>query len=862
MADANFYLGRSFDIKTGKVTANPISYDPADLTTHAVVTGMTGSGKTGLCIGMLEEAALQGVPAIIIDPKGDLTNLLLHFPELLPQDFQPWIDPDMARRANKTIQAAASEASSAWKEGLAEWGINKDRLLALQNATQFAIYTPGSDAGIPVSVLSSLAAPDLDWESNREVLREKISSTVTAVLGLVGMNDLDPIRSREHILLSNIFESHWSEGKDLDLTELILQTQTPPFTNLGAFPVDTFFPPKDRMALAMTLNNILAAPAFETWREGESLDVQALLFAPDGSPRHSIFYLAHLSDGERMFFVTLLLSAVETWMRTQGGSTSLRALLYMDEIFGYLPPTANPPSKQPLLRMLKQARAFGLGLLLATQNPVDVDYKALSNAGTWFIGKLQTERDKNRLLDGLESLAGGITRATMDKLISSLGKRIFVMQNVHEKAPLLFQTRWTMNFLAGPMTRTQIPALNELVGASSTPQTPPAPAPVARKQSAPQQPSVESLQPISIPNPSAPVVTAPPVSQPVAPAARRTTTTNSNSDGSVTKPTLPAGIREYFLPQNYSLPEAFQYAQKPMPSQAMIQGVVYRASLLGSAQIRILDRKYGVDSEITRSALVDALDRRGIVRWDDFAYAGPSLEKIETMPAPSARFAPIDAPLNDSKLMTSLQKDFTDWLFRNSEVTARANLKLKVFGGPDVSQAEFMKACADTARDARDAEISKKTATIEKKIRTIEDKLSREERELRQDQEDLQNRNIETGINGVEVVAGLFGIGRKKSISTPVSKFRMAQNAKADVEESVDTINQYKKDLAALQREMEDITAEINNRWGSIVNDISEVAIKPKKTDIYVNIFGVAWKPYYIVQIGGENVELPAFGPE
>ncbi len=346
-----------------------------------------------------------------------------------------------------------------------EWGIGQDRLLALQNAAKFAIYTPGSDSGIPVSVLSSLAAPNLDWESNREVLRERISSTVTACLGLVGMNDLDPIRSREHILLSNIFEEHWSEGNDLDLTELILQTQTPPFDKLGAFPVDTFFPPKDRMELAMVLNNILAAPAFETWREGESLDIQNLLFTPEGQPRHSIFYLAHLSDGERMFFVTLLLSAVETWMRTQTGSTSLRALLYMDEIYGYLPPTAVPPSKGPLLRMLKQARAFGLGLLLATQNPVDMDYKALSNTGTWFIGKLQTERDKNRLLDGLESAAGGIPRAEMDKLISSLGKRVFVMHNVHEKMPVLMQTRWAMNFLAGPMTRAQIPALNELVGA-------------------------------------------------------------------------------------------------------------------------------------------------------------------------------------------------------------------------------------------------------------------------------------------------------------------------------------------------------------------------------------------------------------
>src|SRR5512134_373669 len=468
MTDSNFYLGRTYDPIRQTVTDQEVSYDPADLTTHAVVTGMTGSGKTGLCAVLLEEAALQGIPAIIIDPKGDLTNLLLHFPDLAPQDFQTWIDADLARRAGKSLDQVAADASTSWRDGLKEWGIPQEKILALKNAAQFAIFTPGSDAGIPVSVLSSLAAPEISWKDNREILREKISSTVTALLGLVGYTDIDPLRSREHILLSNIFENEWSQGKNVELTELVLQTQTPPFEKLGAFPVETFFPAKDRMELAMVLNNILAAPAFESWREGQSLNIGSMLYAGDGRPRHNIFYLAHLSDPERMFFVTLLLSAIETWMRTQSGVTTLRALLYMDEIYGYLPPQRNPPSKQPLLRMLKQARAFGLGLLLATQNPVDVDYKALSNAGTWLVGKLQTEQDKNRLLDGLESAAGGISRNIFDKLISSLGKRVFVVHNVHAKQPGLFQTRWAMNFLAGPLTRSQIPALNRLAGAVVT----------------------------------------------------------------------------------------------------------------------------------------------------------------------------------------------------------------------------------------------------------------------------------------------------------------------------------------------------------------------------------------------------------
>jgi hypothetical protein len=848
MADSNFYLGRLYDPKTSTLTNKPLEYDSADLTTHAVVTGMTGSGKTGLCIAMLEEAALNGVPAIIIDPKGDLTNLLLHFPELLPSDFQPWIDPEVVRRAGTTPEKAAEEAADAWAKGIEEWGMDQARMMDLKNAVDFAIYTPGSDAGIPVSVLSSLQAPDLDWEENREVLRERISSTVTALLGLVGMNDLDPIRSREHILLSNIFEEHWSNKQDISLEELILQIQTPPFDKLGAFPVDTFFPQKDRMELAMVVNNILASPAFEAWREGQSLDIQSLLFTSQGTPRHSIFYLAHLSDGERMFFTTLLLSAVETWMRTQKGSTSLRALLYMDEIYGYLPPTANPPSKQPLLRMLKQARAFGLGLLLATQNPVDMDYKALSNTGTWFIGKLQTERDKNRLLDGLESLAGGISRAQMDKLISSLGKRVFVMNNVNEKAPMLFQTRWVMNFLAGPMTRQQIPDLNDLVGAKSTPQY---------KGKSVSKPVTDSL-----PKQKQPVDQVQPISNASAETNRQSPIGNQKSNGTSTKPPVPNGVREYFLPQNYSLSEALRATNRSQSFGGSIQGVVYYPVLLASAQIRILDRKYNVDAEMTKSALVENLDRRGIVRWEEFPYAGPSLDKIETLPADSARFASIEPPLSDAKLMNALQKDFTDWVFRNSEVTARANVKLKVFAGPDVTAADFMKQCAEIAREACDAEIEKKTSAIEKKIRTIETRLGKEESDLREDEAELQNRNIESYANLAELGASLFGLTRKKSVTTQFTKHRLAQSAKAEVQESKENIARLSEELENLEKERDSLATEINDRWGSIVSEFDEVAIKPKKTDVYVNIFGVAWMPYYVVQAGGESVELPAFGAE
>ena len=837
MTDSNFYLGRAYDPIRQTVTEKEITYDPADLTTHAVVTGMTGSGKTGLCIVLLEEAALKGIPAIIIDPKGDLTNLLLHFPDLAPQDFQPWIDADLARRAGKSLDQIATDASISWRDGLKEWGIPQERILALKNAAQFAIFTPGSDAGIPVSVLSSLAAPEISWKDNREILREKITSTVTALLGLVGYDDIDPLRSREHILLANIFEAAWSQGKDVELAELILQTQTPPFDKLGAFPVETFFPAKDRMELAMMLNNILAAPAFETWREGQSLNIGSMLYTDDGRPRHNIFYLAHLSDTERMFFITLLLSAVETWMRTQSGATSLRALLYMDEIFGYLPPQRNPPSKQPLLRMLKQGRAFGLGLLLATQNPVDVDYKALSNAGTWFIGKLQTEQDKNRLLDGLESAAGGISRMVFDKLISSLGKRVFVLHNIHATQPELLQTRSTMNFLAGPITRDRIGDLNKLANVDAA-----------------HHPSGQPMAPRATP-----VMSVTPTLRPTA-AHSQSQPPTANIQSSSTKPPIPAWIREYFLPQNYSLPEAFSAAQQTMPAEVMIDGVIYRPTLLASAEVHILDRKHGVDSEIKRTVLVKSPEKRGSIRWEDYPLNTDVLDSVDTSPAPSTRFSSIDAPLNDVKLMTTLQKDFTDWVFRNSSVKARANQALKVFAGPDVSQAEFMKACAEAARDARDAEIEKKTTQLDRQLKTLEDKLAREERELQMDQNELAGRKREEGSNLLEIGASVLGVGRKKSITSQFSKNRLTSKAKAEVEESVDAIAQYKQQIKELEKRREEVIAEINDRWGSVVNEITEVTIAPKKTDVFVKLFGVAWMPYYIVKSGTDTFELPAFG--
>ncbi len=464
-APTNFYLGRRYDPETQRLADEVVYYDSRDLTTHAVVVGMTGSGKTGMCIALLEEAVLDGIPAIVIDPKGDITNLLLNFPQLRPQDFAPWVNPSDAQRAGLDINEYAAEVAQQWREGLARWGIGSARMTVAKNAAQYSIYTPGSDAGLPVSILASLQAPRDGWAGNEEFHREQISGIVTALMALIG-RQVEPVKDREHVLISNIFEDAWRRGEDLSLEDIILRVQNPPFSRLGVFDVNTFFPERDRFRLAKELNHIIAAPSFQTWISGDPLDMRRMLYTPDGRPRVAIFYLAHLTDNERTFMITLILENMLAWMRSLSGTTSLRTILYFDEIFGHIPPAPrNPPTKEPMLRLLKTARAFGIGLVLATQNPGDLDYKGLANAGTWFIGKLQTENDKRRILGGLESAATADTKldiSTLDRLISGLAPRVFVMHNVHnESGPVLVHSRWTMSYLRGPLTRQQVRILME-----------------------------------------------------------------------------------------------------------------------------------------------------------------------------------------------------------------------------------------------------------------------------------------------------------------------------------------------------------------------------------------------------------------
>lgn len=813
-----FFLGKVFDLDENKLQDDFVYYDPDDLTTHGVITGMTGSGKTGLGMIMLEEAALQGIPAIAIDPKGDLTNLLLHFPDLLPEDFQPWVDQDAARRDGISVEEAAQKAASSWENGLASYGIGKPELLALKDAVEYTVYTPGSDAGIPVSVMASFTAPDIPWDDNKEILRERISSTVTALLGLIGFKDIDPVRMREHILLSNIFESNWRDGKDLDMETLIFHVQTPPFEKLGVLSLEQFYPEKDRFSLAMLLNNFLAAPAFHTWLEGQPLNIAEILFTPAGKPRHSVFYLAHLSDQERMFFVTLLYSAIETWMRTQRGSGSLRALVYFDEVMGYLPPVANPPSKEIILRMLKMARAFGVGLLLATQNPVDLDYKALSNCGTWMIGKLQTDQDKARLLDGLEGAAPGINRSGFDKMISQLGKRVFLLHNVHESQPQVFGTRWAMNYLAGPLTRAQIPELNALVNAKARVQI-----------SSEEKPAVFSKEPADAA-----------LGQSVAPA-------------------IPGAIKVSYFPVNRGPAEALKNAGESLDGDLPSPKYVYRPALVGQARVAYLERKYNISQEKVITVSIDEMRRRGLVKWEDFSVNPFDLDDLMPGANPDASFEPLDnLAVVDAKTVSSLEADFTDWIYRTQTLTIRKNDTLGVVAGPEVSEDEFRKMSEAAAKDRAEKETGTIKAKHKTKIDRLEERLRTATNNLEKAKQELNHRRMEEAGKGLENVLGL-AMGRQRSLSTSLTKRRMTSKAKADLDARELDVKQLEKDLLETQDEMKKELEGLEARWLDAVDLAVEEGILPYKKNIFTEFFGVIWLPYYAFKDGDAWLTVPAF---
>ncbi len=818
-----FYLGQEYDLDTGKRLDRLAMYDARDLTTHAVCVGMTGSGKTGLCIDLLEEAAIDNVPAIMIDPKGDLTNLLLTFPNLRPEDFEPWVNVDDARRKGMSVNEYARYTADIWRKGLADWGEGPERIRMLKESADFRIYTPGSDAGLPISILASLKAPALSWDENEELLRDQIQGTVSALLGFVGI-EADPLRSREHILLSNIFEHFWRQGEDLDLTRLITAIQSPPVRQLGVFDVDTFFPEKDRFGLAMSLNNIIAAPSFGGWIKGEPLDVSNLLHTAAGKPRHSIFYIAHLSEPERMFFVTLLLEQIITWVRQQSGTTSLRALLYFDEVFGFFPPVANPPSKRPLLTLLKQARAFGLGVVLTTQNPVDLDYKGLTNAGTWFIGKLQTERDKMRVLDGLESATteagGALDRRQLDHAISALGSRVFLLHNVHEAHPVIFQTRWAMSYLRGPLTRSQVRQLMAETKVGAVEPTAAVPARSAARR---------GVAPAVAPAPAAPDVP---------------------SGYSSTPPTLPPNLPQVFLPMSLSPTRALSRLEEELGQrlEAEETTLVYEPCLLALGGVSFVDRKRRVNESKEVGLLILPGDLGTIIRWEDADAIKLDPADLEDQPDFDALFGPIPSELNTVSELKAFGKDFSDYLYHEEALNLYYNPVLKLYGQPGESERDFNVRSQQIAREKRDAEVEKLRSKYERKLDRLDTRLAREERELSEDQDEYDARKREELLSAGESLASLLGIGRRRSttgLSRAATKRRLTTSAKADIEESEEEIARLQDEIEDMRRDMQEEAVAITEKWAATLDEIETYPVKPRRSDVQVEVVALAWAPYW-----------------
>jgi len=796
-----FYLGRPYDLTKKKAKPGWLLYDSKDLVTHAVCVGMTGSGKTGLCLGLLEEAAIDGIPAIVIDPKGDLANLMLTFPQLRGEDFAPWINENDAHKKGLSPGDFAAQQAALWKQGLAEWGQSGDRIQKLKDAAEFVVYTPGSNAGLPVSIVKSFAAPAQEILDDVELLRERVSLTATSLLGLIGV-EADPIKSREHILLSTILDQAWRKGQDLDLVSLIHQIQTPPLSKVGVLDLDSFYPSKDRFALAMQLNNLLAAPGFSSWLEGEALDIGQMLYGTAGKPRIAIFSIAHLSDAERMFFVTLLLSQTLGWIRGQSGTTSLRAILYMDEIFGYFPPVANPPSKAPLLTLLKQARAYGLGVVLATQNPVDLDYKGLANTGTWFIGRLQTERDKARVLEGLEGAAASsgkkFDRQRMEQLLAGLGSRVFLLNNVHEDASEVFQSRWTLSYLRGPLTRTQIKALME---------------PVRRETLTVKGTDVNTHPEFS------------------------------SGMAHVSRPILSPDVPQHFIPIRGVQPDGSR--------------LVYRPMVLGAAQVRFFDGTAVVDVTQEVTVLAPIAEGAVPVDWDHAAEAALVLSDLEQAPAGGAQFIACPAVAGKVKSYEAWGKDFSGWLFRHKKLDLMRSPGTREVSRPGELERDFRVRLQQSGREVRDAQLDELRRKYAPKITAFQDRIRRAQQMVERQQIESRSSQLQAALSVGATILGAF-MGRKTISATMIGKATTAiRGAGRAIKESQD-VGQAEENRESLQQQLAGLEAQFKAETDALLASIDprtekldRISLKPTKSNIAVKLAALAWVPYWSDAGGG-----------
>ncbi len=788
-----FYLGKEFNLKEDQMQEELVLYKSKDLTTHAVIIGMTGSGKTGLGIAMIEEAALDNIPVIAIDPKGDLGNLALAFPKLEPADFKPWINlQEAANIGNSPDEYALGQADS-WREGLANWGLDGARIEKFKNAAEVTVYTPGSSAGVGVSVLQSFHSPPETIKSDKDAYRDKIQMTTTSLLSLIGIEG-DSFTSREHILLANIFEHAWNSDQTLGLADLIRLIQNPPLDKIGIMDLESFYPSKDRFGLAMLLNNLLASPSFESWLEGDSLDVNAFLYDDTGKPRISIFSVAHLSDEERMFFVSMLLNEILSWVRAQPGTGSLRAILYMDELFGYLPPTKNPPSKTPLLTLLKQARAYGLGLVLSTQNPVDLDYKALSNAGTWFIGRLQTERDKERVLAGLEGAAAGgsFNRKQTEQILAGLDKRKFYLHSVHDDTPIIFNTRWVMSYLAGPLTGDQIRAL-----------------PTKRKNG--------DLNVRNIPS-----------------AAVDTVETTSNVRGEMNNavPILAPQIQQVFIPVKSGMTPVF-----------------YQPTVIGVADVFYSSVTYNV--AVNKNYVLQVALHEGPItlNWDESVTLEIDLRSLKDAPENEAGFGQYPEAAGVTKSYVDWEKRFKQHIRTELKLKLMKSPSLKLVSEVDESERDFRIRLQHLAHEKRDQDIEKLKKKYESKINTLVDRQRRARQALERKNTQSNQKKMEAAVSaGTAILGALFG--SKTLSSTSISRVGTAMKSTNRAFKSSESIEQAKETLVSVEQQLGDIEQELEQQVRIITDlydmtdeTLESIEVSTKSTDITVHFVGLAWDP-------------------
>jgi len=851
-----FYLGTRIDPESRDLSINePVYYDSSNLTTHGIILGMTGSGKSGLGITLLEEAALDGIPQIIIDPKGDMTNLLLAFPDFMGKSFQPWIDQD-TRNGSLSTGSTADEIAQMWKESLAQWGISPSRVEELKQASEFSIYTPGIGAGLQISVLSSFAAPE-DWEGNEDRYRQKVSGIASAMLSLTGTVSR-PLEDPEHILIANIFEYNWSQGRDLTVEQLINQIQAPPFEKLGVLYVDDVLSDSKRQALAQTINNIIAAPTFQSWMEGAPLHMPTLLYAPDGRPRSSVFYLAHLSGDERQFFITLLIESLLAWMHTLSGAPRLRAVVYFDEVYGFFPPAPyNPPTKEPIMRMLKQARALGIGLIMATQNAKDIDYKGLSNAGTWFIGKLLTEHDRERVLEGMAIDVDpdeAMNISQIRKLLPDLDTREFIRYSIKDpQRIILMKVRQTMSYLRGPLNLDQVRQL--MLRQKSDQEN--RPDYLRWSQGRPRAGAEMVAQ-------SGHTYSGRRIKQTGSVGHSRPLTRQGAPLGFFPiKPSVNAGVSQYYFPVEFTAEQAiFNRFHEERPTAAQTEkatdDLLYQACLLAQVNVHYHHGPTKSSRQVRYAFIVPRLPEMTIRNWADYLSDPFDPGTLAQQPSDEAYYSEVPHDLRSKSGFNDLEKSVVEWIYRNLTITTYHNPAINLYCGLQENPNDFMARVQTEIAQRREADIQKMVEQYDRKYDSLDKQIQRKSSRVEAEEEELKSREQEEIVSGAESVWRLFRGSIYRTISRIANLRRQTSQTDERVEVLQEDLGQITKDFDNTEVEMEADLQLIRETWKDAAENIVDEAITPYKKDIDTVVFGIGWIPYWATQIEGRTIILPA----